>query len=82
MSKRKIIINRDELRSLDIKFCTTCEEALDNWALSPKSFDIDAVKANHENCKRIGRFKGEMCARLFISMNGKSEELLFPDEED
>jgi hypothetical protein len=52
---------------MDIKFCTECEKDLDNFFLSNKSKDIDAVKANHENCKQIGKFKGEMCSKIFIS---------------
>ncbi|MFC2136369.1 hypothetical protein ACFLR4_03010 [Bacteroidota bacterium] len=81
MSRKFKNIDRSELKKLDIKFCTACEAALDEWFAKPDSFDIDAVKANHENCKRIGRFEGEMCARLFISMNEKIEEFL-KDEDD
>lgn len=81
MSRKFRNIDLSNLEGLDIEFCTTCEEALDNWFMNPDSFDLDGVKANHENCKHIGKFKGEMCARLFISMNGKSEEI-FKDEDD
>lgn len=81
MSRKSKYFDRSQLKKLDIKFCTACEDALDEWFTKPDSFDIDAVKANHENCKRIGRFDGEMCARLFISMNEKAEEI-FRDEDD
>lgn len=52
---------------LDINFCTECENDLDNFFLSSKSKDIAAIKANHENCKHIGKFKGEMCSKIFIT---------------
>ena len=76
MSRKFKNIDRSQLKKLDIKFCTACEDVLDEWFSKLDSFDIEAVKENHENCKRIGRFNGEMCARLFISLDEKFEEFL------
>src|SRR4030042_1750010 len=81
MRKRRYIIERDGLPRIEIQFCTTCEKALENWALSHESYDLDAIKTNHENCKNIGRFKGDMCARLFISLNGQPEKFLLDEDE-
>jgi hypothetical protein len=65
-------------RKLDIKFCTECDDKLDNFSLNPMSVNIKAVKDNHENCKKTGKFKGELCSRLFISST-KFDKL---DEEE
>lgn len=64
---------------MDIKFCTECENDLDEFFLSKKSKDIDAVKANHENCIHTGKFNGDMCSKVFIA---KMEEELDESEDD
>jgi hypothetical protein len=69
----------DEFSKLDVQFCTECQKDLDNFFLSEKSKDIKEVKANHENCKQIGKFKGEMCSKIFIA---KMEEELNDFEND
>ena len=68
-----------EQLKLDVKFCTECETDLDNFFLSKKADDIEGVKANHENCKHIGKFKGEMCSKIFIA---QMEEDLDSVEDD
>jgi hypothetical protein len=81
MKKKRYILKREGLPRIEIQFCTTCEEALEDWGLFPESYDLDAVRANHEKCKNNGRFKGDMCAKLFISLNGQPEKFL-PDEDE
>jgi hypothetical protein len=62
------------LEKLDIQFCTECNEELNEFDLSVNPRNLDALKAHHEHCKATGKFKGEMCAKLFIAA-------IQPDEE-
>ena len=54
-------------------FCTQCDSALDTFWMSDMANNTDAVISNHENCKKIGKFKGEMCSRLYIVSNDDIE---------
>jgi len=56
---------------LNVEFCTECGEQLDEFDMSPVSKDIRAVRANHENCKKSGKYRGEFCSKLFISIDGE-----------
>ncbi|MEI7811597.1 MAG: hypothetical protein WCJ01_04125 [Ignavibacteria bacterium] len=57
---------RDELISSS-RFCTECGEELDEYSLDNKSVDSKLAKLRHENCKKTGKFKGDLCSRVFIS---------------
>jgi hypothetical protein len=48
-------------------FCTECGKELDLFWLTDKASDKKAVKINHENCVKIGKFKGHYCSKMFIS---------------
>ncbi len=48
-------------------FCTECGKELDIFWLTDKASDKNAVKINHENCVKIGKFKGHYCSKMFIS---------------
>jgi hypothetical protein len=48
-------------------FCTECGASLDDFSLSGAADDLEAVKANQLRCKHLGKFQGEMCAKLFIA---------------
>lgn len=50
-------------------YCTQCDTDLDSFWLSEKANDPKFVKKNHDNCKKIGKFKGEFCSKLFIISN-------------
>jgi len=47
-------------------FCTECDKELDTFWRSSKSKNPEAVKNNHRNCRKTGKFKGEFCSKLFI----------------
>ncbi len=47
-------------------FCTECDNDLDVFWLSERAKDPDAVRKNHQRCVEIGKFKGELCAKMFI----------------
>jgi hypothetical protein len=57
--------NGEPLRNI-IRFCTACGEELEDFCFSDESLDPKAVKKHHEKCKKIGKYDGEMCSRLFI----------------
>jgi hypothetical protein len=63
-----------------VLFCKECEEVgLNEFGLDPT--DKDAFKRaleQHKICKEIGRFKGEVCSRVFIA----SDELPTFDDDD
>ena len=62
-------------------FCTECEKELDAFWMSNKSKNPEAVKLNHNNCRKTGKFKGEFCSKLFIIDKGTLEGIWKEDEE-
>lgn len=48
-------------------FCTECGAELDDFSFSEKAKDIKLVLENFNRCKTIGKFKGEMCSKIFIA---------------
>lgn len=67
--KKKLIltdIEKEELKNQDVIYCTECGESLDLFGLEEGSYEVDDVKLNFEHCKKIGKFKGEICSKLFI----------------
>jgi len=64
---------------LSLEFCTECNKALDNFAFSAKSKSKKKVQANFSDCKQKGKFRGELCSKVFIS---EDEIFLKPSEED
>ena len=56
-------------------FCTECNKELDLFWLTDMASDKNAVKLNHENCIKIGKFKGHFCSKMFIS-NAYTEKVL------
>jgi len=72
--------NKDEQQDLSLEFCTECGQALDNFAFTPKSKSKKKVQDNFSNCKHTGKFKGDLCSKVFIS-----EDQIFlhaPEDED
>jgi len=59
--------NKEESPDLSIEFCTECNQALDNFAFTAKSKNMKKVQDNFSNCKKTGKFKGELCSKIFIS---------------
>lgn len=65
-SRKKIEIDFIEEEKSDIKFCTECGEALEDFSVSDESKDLDAVIKNFHNCKKTGKFKGDVCSKLYM----------------
>lgn len=71
--------NKDEHQDLSLEFCTECNQALDNFAFTPKSKSKKKVQDNFSNCKKTGKFKGDLCSKVFIS---EDQIFLNPSEEE
>lgn len=76
--KRKKLIKKIELELReqeisDIKFCTECGEVLENFSISDAAKDPKAVIENFHNCKKTGKFKGDVCSKLYM-ISPTSEE--------
>ena len=48
-------------------FCTECGSDLDNFCLAPGAVEYAEILKNHFECQRTGKFKGAMCAKLYIA---------------
>lgn len=67
MRKKRTILTKEDLEEkIDIQFCTECGDALEYFDQSEQAKDPEAVKKNFENCKKTGKFKGEVCSKLYI----------------
>ncbi|MGB9663495.1 MAG: hypothetical protein ACPL25_01055 [Ignavibacteria bacterium] len=71
---RKIELELREEEISDIKFCTECGEALENFSVSDAAKDPKAVIENFHNCKKIGKFKGDVCSKLYMISPTSDEE--------
>ena len=56
-------------------FCTECDTDLSAFWLSPVAEDPEKVKQMHENCRRSGKFHGEICSKLFIINDIESDDI-------
>lgn len=78
--------NNEKGQISDVKFCTGCGEELRNFAMTGKASDAEKAKERFHNCQKSGKFKGEMCARLFITEFNEEDmpkdEDIFPPPED
>jgi hypothetical protein len=48
-------------------FCTECGSDLDDFCLAPGGVEYAEILKNHFECQRTGKFKGSMCAKLYIA---------------
>jgi hypothetical protein len=74
---------KDKIKQIEPKviFCTECGTELDAFSLKEKAEDIDSVRKNTHNCKKIGKFKGEFCSKLFMADETNLDELWSKDLE-
>jgi hypothetical protein len=76
-------MKNDEDAEHKIVFCTECGSKLENFCFDDGATDLDAVKKHMEECKREGRYKGEMCSRVFIADETNIDEFPpLPEEEE
>ncbi len=77
--KKKSVHKKDEALTNDIKFCTECNDDLNNFDIDPMLKTKKDVIANHENCKKTGKFKGDKCSKLFIT---EEDDVPLPEEDE
>lgn len=77
MSSKKHKYKKDEALNKEIFFCTECGEDLSDFGIASK-IDKKEIEKRHKKCKETGKFKGDMCAMLFIA---DDSEPLPPTEE-
>lgn len=68
--KKKLTLTDDEklqLQENDVIYCTECGEELEIFGCHDGSYNLESVKINYEKCKKEGKFKGEICSKLFIA---------------
>jgi hypothetical protein len=75
-NKRQTKKIKKEMQSIKPLFCTTCNKELDIFWLTPQATDPEAVRKNHEECVKLGRFNGEFCSKMFIAGEYKIEDIL------
>ena len=66
MNKDKSTESTDKKKK-DIIFCSECGKELDNFALSEMVKDYNSIIQNFADCKKNGRFKGDLCSKIFIA---------------
>ncbi|MBI5809272.1 MAG: hypothetical protein HZA74_12815 [Ignavibacteriales bacterium] len=79
MSDKKHIHKKEEALQKEIQFCTECGEDLSEFGLN-SNIDRKKIEERHKKCKATGKFKGDVCAMIFISDD--SEPLPLSDELD
>lgn len=72
--KHKAVEEKLNQEKLEVMYCTECGEVLDDFSFNEVSKDINAVKENFANCKHTGKFKGDVCSKLYIVDESEPEE--------
>lgn len=67
MKRQKYTHNKENSIKKEIIFCSECGEELELFGLSNSDVDIKKIRERYKRCKERGKFKGDMCALLFIA---------------
>lgn len=62
----KFDFNEKKFLSQKVIFCTECDHELDNFCLSDKINDVEALKKTSAQCLKNGKNNGGFCSKLFI----------------
>jgi hypothetical protein len=54
-------------RKQETIYCTQCGAQLDNYCFTKGVENIEAIQQHTAQCKKEGKFKGDLCSRLFIA---------------
>jgi len=83
MKTKKTTMNMSNETEDPIKFCKECEDkGLVEFGLDPNKEVYKNARDQHEVCKEVGRFNGDVCSRVFISSDGEEDFFLHDDEDD
>ncbi len=66
MSKKKSIQNKAQALKSENLFCAECGDELNMFDVNGE-VDQKKVLERHRKCKEKGKFKGDLCAMVFIS---------------
>ncbi|MCX6169751.1 MAG: hypothetical protein NTX65_10435 [Ignavibacteriales bacterium] len=80
MKREKFIHNKDKAIRNNVRFCTECGEDLNNFGLPGEEVDIAKVQAHYKVCQEKGKFKGDICSKMFIS--NLSEPISLKDDTE
>lgn len=64
--RKKAKIEFIEQEISDIKFCTECGDALEDFSVSEQADNPKDVIENFHNCKKTGKFKGDVCSKMYM----------------
>ncbi|MGD8780739.1 MAG: hypothetical protein PVH88_17465 [Ignavibacteria bacterium] len=56
-----------KIEKLDLEFCTECGKSLDDFDIVGIDNSFEALLKQFEQCRKNGRFKGDICSKLFIA---------------
>lgn len=76
-TRKKTSINKDDFFS-SADFCTECGKSLDDFALENPFLDKELLKIRFKQCMEEGKFKGNVCSKLFIA----DDENIEPQKND
>ena len=69
----KQLHEEEEPLNQKIRFCTACGDELDEFCFSDQAENIESIRKRHAKCKEIGKFDGDVCARIFIAQQRDTE---------
>jgi hypothetical protein len=61
-----------------VQFCTNCDD-MENIALDDPSAIAEAARKRFDNCRKTGKFQGDICSRLFVIDDATDDGSLFDD---
>ena len=72
---QKNLNNKLKITDQKVIFCTECGTELQNFCFGDNANNPEAIRKTLSQCKKIGRFDGDFCSKLFISENDNMEDL-------
>ncbi|MBI4811373.1 MAG: hypothetical protein HY800_08050 [Ignavibacteriales bacterium] len=64
--KKPIPTSHESIQDKPI-YCTECGDKLEDFCFSEDAKNLEVIRKHHEVCKKVKRFKGDQCSRLFIA---------------
>ncbi len=80
MKRQKFIHNKEKAIRNNVQFCSECGEDLNTFGLPGEELDLKKIQEHHKLCKEKGKFKGDICSKMFIA--DLSEPISLKDEEE
>jgi hypothetical protein len=71
--KKPLLIPQESSQEKPI-YCTECGDKLENFCFSEDADNLEMVRKHHQQCKKVDRFKGDQCSRLFIAEPTDTED--------